>query len=211
MDIFGDGFHELFHFWLLHYGVLALFILLALGIIALPVPEETLLIFSGVLISKGTFSMGPTFLFAYLGSISGITVSYLIGLSGGLYIIKKYGGYVGLTEEKMQKAHDWFEHYGKWMLFIGYFIPGLRHFTGVFAGVSTLEYHYFALYAYLGAFFWVLLFLSVGYFSGNYYEDVIEMIEGNVEIFFIAIVVLILFAMTFHIWKNRFFGPHNHR
>jgi membrane protein DedA with SNARE-associated domain len=202
MDLIPEGFHELFQFWLLHYGVLALFILLALGIIALPVPEETLLIFSGILISKGIFSIWPTFLCAYFGSILGITVSYLIGLFGGLIVIKKYGGYVGLTEKKMENAHNWFERYGKWILFVGYFIPGLRHFTGIFAGVSTLEYRHFAFFAYSGAFFWVTLFLSVGYFSGTYYENLVEIVEENVESLFLVLILLVILFIVFRLWKN---------
>lgn len=188
MDILPD----MFNVWLLNYGGLALFILLALGIIALPVPEETLLVFSGYLISQGTFIFIPTFIAAYLGSVCGITVSYLIGSTGGFYIAKKYGSYVGISEKKLAMAHDWFERFGKWVLFIGYFVPGVRHFTGVFAGISTLEYQHFALFAYSGAFFWVLLFLCVGYFFGNYYQNILKIVENNVELSVLTIIAVLL-------------------
>ncbi|MBA3237857.1 MAG: DedA family protein [Parachlamydiaceae bacterium] len=188
MDMLPEG----IEIWLLDYGSFALFFLLALGIIALPVPEETLLVFSGFLINKGTFAVAPTLLSAYFGSIVGITVSYLIGHTGGLYVVKKYGGYIGLTEAKFNRAHGWFENYGKWVLFVGYFIPGVRHFTGIFAGVADLEYRHFALYAYSGALFWVLLFISIGYFFGNYNQTVFEFIEGNVEIILTGSILIIL-------------------
>lgn len=189
--------------WLVQYGEFTLFFLLALGIIALPIPEETLLVFSGLFISQGTFSLIPTFLFAYFGSLTGITVSYLIGSTGGLYLIKKYGRYVGLSESKLLMAHNWFEHYGKWMLFIGYFVPGLRHFTGVFAGISTLEYSHFALFAYTGAFFWVATFLTVGYFFGNYYTHVFEIIESNLEITILVLLTLFIAIGTFYYYRKK--------
>ncbi len=198
MDILPD----IINHWLLHYGSFALFGLLALGIIALPVPEETLLIFSGVLICEGTFSWAPTIISAYLGSITGITVSYLIGSTGGLYVIKKYGGYVGIGENKMTIAHNWFERYGKWFLFIGYFIPGVRHFTGIFAGVSTLEYHNFALFAYTGALFWVMTFLSIGYFFGNYHREAIELVESNIELILSAALIAIGLFIYFKVRKK---------
>lgn len=194
---------EMIEVWLLDYGSFALFFLLALGIIALPVPEETLLVFSGFLIHKGTFVFFPTFLYAYFGSVLGITVSYLIGHTGGLYVIKKYGGYIGFNEAKMNRAHSWFEHYGKWVLFVGYFIPGVRHFTGIFAGVADLEYRHFALYAYSGALFWVLLFISIGYFFGNYNRALFELIERNVEVLLTGSVVFILVLIGIQVWRVR--------
>lgn len=193
---------EALNSWLLSYGSFAIFGLLALGIIALPVPEETLLVFTGFMIHQGTFSLVPAALAAFLGSVVGISVSYMIGRTGGLYVIRKYGSYVGLTESKMAIAHNWFEHFGKWVLFIGYFIPGLRHFTGVFAGVSTLEYSHFCLFAYSGAFFWVATFLSIGYFFGNYHQAAFEYIERNIEFVLSVGVLLALLVMLGFFWKK---------
>lgn len=179
--------------WLENYGSFALFVLLALGIIALPVPEETLLLFTGYMLQAGKLAFFPSLCAAYLGSITGITVSFIIGYTGAHYLLIKYGSYFGLTETKLAKMHDWFEHYGKWLLVIGYFIPGVRHFTGVFAGISTIEYSHFALYAYSGAVLWVSTFLALGYFFGNFHSSLYEFIEQNVEFTFsIAIIVAII-------------------
>lgn len=199
MDILPDILND----WLLNYGSIALFGLLALGIIALPIPEETLLIFSGILICKGTFAWIPTVLSAYLGSMTGITLSYFIGLTGGHYFIKKYGGYVGISEKKMDLAHNWFEKYGKWMLFVGYFIPGVRHFTGIFAGISSLEYSHFAIFAYTGAFFWVMTFLMLGYFFGNWQQEAFELVEKNMEIILTSIILAIGLAIYLNVRKKK--------
>ncbi|MBA3602121.1 MAG: DedA family protein [Parachlamydiaceae bacterium] len=198
-----DMLPEMLNVWLLNYGSFALFALLALGIIALPVPEETLLVFTGLLIQKGTLNFFPAFTAAYLGSIVGITGSYLIGHTGGLYVIKKYGSYIGLSEGKMDKAHYWFERYGKWILFIGYFIPGVRHFTGIFAGVTNLEYRHFALFAYSGAFFWVSTFITLGYFFGNYDQELFELVEGNLELILSLGVIAILLFICIKKWKSK--------
>src|SRR5262249_8318893 len=91
--------------------------------------------------------------------------------------VKKYGHRVGLTTAKMQKAHDWFAKFGKWTLTIGYFIPGVRHFTGFCAGMSKFEFKDFALFAYTGAFLWVTIFIFLGYCFGNYWLALIERIS----------------------------------
>lgn len=153
--------------WLLEYGSFALFGLLAVGIIAMPVPEETLMVISGLLMSQGKLSIASTPFAALLGSICGITVSYFIGKTAGSYLLHRYGRFIGLTEKKLQKAHGWFERFGTWALVIGYFVPGIRHFTGLCAGSTDLEYPRFALFSYIGALLWVSTFLSVGFFFGD--------------------------------------------
>ncbi len=186
---------ETITYWLENYGSLTLFVLLALGIIALPVPEETLLTITGVWLSKGLFANPSiTVLAAILGSMCGITVSYLLGRNLGHFLLHKYGSWIGITESRLEKAHNWFDKYGKWSLFFGYFIPGVRHFTGISAGITELQYKHFALFAYFGAALWVSTFLSIGYFFGDYWTSLFEVIEdeieGSVTLFIAALIII---------------------
>ncbi len=106
--------------WLLQYGSIALFVLLALGIVALPVPDETLLLISGILINSGHLKASPTLIAAYAGAICGISISYILGRTCGHYIIYKYGRWIGLTEAVLHETHRWFERFGRWVLLFGY-------------------------------------------------------------------------------------------
>ena len=153
--------------WVTQYGSISLFFLTMLGIVGLPIPDETLLVFSGYLIYTHTLNPVFTFSMALLGSATGITVSYFLGRIYGLKLIHKYGRYFHFTEERFWKVHNWFERAGRWSLFFGYYIAGVRHLTAMVAGASALEYPIFAGFAYAGAFTWVLTFLSLGYFMGN--------------------------------------------
>src|SRR5215471_8430005 len=76
-------------FWLAHYGYAGLAVLLTLGIIGLPIPDETLLAFAGHLIAKGKLALIPTIGTAFLGSVCGITISYALGRWTGHYFIEK--------------------------------------------------------------------------------------------------------------------------
>jgi membrane protein DedA with SNARE-associated domain len=158
--------------WIAQYGYFAIFFLLVMGIIGLPVPDETLLTFSGYLIYKGQFSLPLAFAFAWAGSTCGITISYWLGRTFGIALIHRYGKYVRITEEHVQKAHAWFQKVGHWGLTFGYFVPGVRHLTAYAAGMSELEPRPFALFAYSGGFLWVTTFLSLGYFLGERWEAV---------------------------------------
>lgn len=172
MDFFPDI--DTLSVWLTRYGSIALFVLLCLGILALPIPEETLMIVAGALMKHDKLSIIGTVSAAILGSLCGITASYILGKLAGNYLFEKYGKWVGLTHKRRTIVHNWFEKFGKWALPIGYFIPGIRHFTGFIAGSSNLEYKHFSLYAYGGGILWVSLFLTLGYMSGDYWVTAYE-------------------------------------
>jgi membrane protein DedA with SNARE-associated domain len=203
MEIFSN--HEVIIQWLTHYGSVILFILLVLGIIALPVPEETLMVLAGVLMKQGSLNIPLTILAAYMGSICGISLSYAIGRTTGHYFIQKYGSWVGIGENHIQRAHRWFEHFGKWTLSIGYFIPGVRHFTGIASGMTQLEFKQFALYAYSGAAVWVSIFLSLGYFFSDYWFSAFENLEIGIENVITAIALILIFYFLYSKIKNHFF------
>ena len=110
--------------WITQYGPPALFGLLMLGIIGLPIPDETLLTFAGVLVSQGKLAFAPTWLAANLGSMVGITVSYVLGRTTGLALVHRYGSWFHLTDERLHRVNLWLSHKGKWALTFGYFVPG---------------------------------------------------------------------------------------
>ena len=166
--------------WAAHYGGFALFFLLVFGIIGLPVPDETLLVYCGYLIYKGTLNPLGTWLGAALGSLAGITGSYIIGRTLGLGLIhSKFGKRLHITDARIRKVHDWFERIGHWALFVGYYIPGVRHFTALVAGTSRLEFRSFALYSYTGGCVWVTSFLMLGYWFGDDWERMFAMVHRN--------------------------------
>jgi len=189
--------------WLTQYGSFSLFVLLALGIFALPIPDETLMVLAGVLMAHGQLLPFPTYIAAILGAMAGITVSYLIGRTAGVLIIKKYGHWVGITEARMRRVHNWFERFGRWALLIGYFIPGVRHLTGYAAGITVMEYRHFAIFAYTGAMVWACIFLSVGYFLGDRWEHIEALLADHWQYFAAAGVVLIVLGSLFVWWRNR--------
>lgn len=189
--------------WVTQYGSVALFFFMMLGIIGLPIPDETLLVFSGYLIFTRTLNPIFTFSMAFLGSVSGITVSYFLGRIYGLELIHKYGRYFHFTEERFWKVHNWFERAGRWSLFFGYYIAGVRHFTAMVAGAAALEYPVFAGFAYSGALVWVLTFLSIGYFVGERWRGASEQIHRYILLGAIVLgAVLAISLLTRYLWKR---------
>ena len=185
--------------WITEYGYAAIIGLLMLGIVGLPVPDETLLTFTGYLVFRGNLRLPLAFAAALTGSGCGITISYLLGRTFGLKLIHRYGRYVRIREDHVEKAHAWFRKAGHWSLTIGYFIPGVRHLTAYAAGMSDLEAPQFALFAYTGAVLWVSAFLSLGYFLGDRWEAV----EHNVHHYLVYLTLAGIIALAgYLIWRR---------
>jgi membrane protein DedA with SNARE-associated domain len=168
--------------WLAHYGALGLFFLMALGVIGAPIPEETTLTFAGVLVHRGILQPVPAFLAACLGCACGISVSYFLGRTLGLRLVVRFGRFLRITPEKLEKAHAFFGRAGHWSLLFGYFLPGIRHLTAVAAGTTRLAYPDFALFAYAGALVWSFLFVTLGVFLGGQWMRVSDRIHHNLGV-----------------------------
>ena len=185
--------------WIATYGYPAIFVLLVFGIVGLPVPDETLLTFTGYLVFKGHLKLAPAFLSAFLGSSCGITLSYVLGRTFGIALIHRYGKYIHLTEARIARVHEWFERVGRFGLTIGYFIPGVRHFTAYAAGISALELPVFAIFAYSGAFIWASTFIALGYFLGDRWESTSAEIHRYV---LIACGVTLAVGLVYAGWRS---------
>jgi membrane protein DedA with SNARE-associated domain len=169
--------------WVAHYGYFAIFGLLVVGIIGLPVPDEFLLAGCGFLVFQGHLRLVPTFASALAGSMSGITGSYIIGRTlGWKFLHSRFGRLLHIKDEHIRRVHDWFDRIGHWALLIGYFIPGVRHFTAIVAGTSKLEPSSFAAFAYAGALTWVSTFLFIGYHFGQRYKEIMALVEHHLKL-----------------------------
>ena len=173
-----------------HHGYPIIFVLLMLGIFGLPIPDEFLLAFAGALISKGNIRFIPTIFSATLGSMCGITLSYVLGRTAGIHLVKKYGSRFGISDEKINHVHMWFERAGRWVLTFGYFIPGLRHIMALIAGTSKLELPVFTTFAYTGGFIWSCTFILLGYFVG------VRWAYMSRKIHYIVLIISFLFFLT---------------
>ncbi len=190
--------------WVAHHAYGGVFCLLVFGIIGLPVPDELLLTYLGFLVYRGDVQFAPAIASAFLGTMCGISLSYLLGRTLGLGILHRYGKYLRITPEMLHRTHDWFERSGKWSLTFGYFVPGVRHLTAYAAGAAELEPHEFAAFAYTGGAFWVLTFVSLGYFLGDAWLRVLEKFHrGALIATGIAAVAALLYYLVWRIMRRR--------
>jgi membrane protein DedA with SNARE-associated domain len=187
--------------WIARYGYVGIFALLVLGIIGLPVPDETLLTFAGYLASKGDLAYASALGAAWLGSVCGITVSYGIGRLCGAKAVTMLHAVLHLKLEHIANAESWIRRWGKYTLLLAYFVPGVRHIAAVIAGGAQLPATTFAGYAYVGAFLWSATFLTLGYGLGEEWRRMSPLLHASL-LWIVAAGLTVLIAGLFAIARR---------
>ncbi len=95
---------------------------------------------------------------------------------------------------------DWFHSAGEWVLLFAYFVTGIRHLAGLFAGMSRLEYRTYALFSYAGAVMWVALFLGLGYALGDRWESALNFVHHYT---YLALLIGAILAGIAYLVKRR--------
>ena len=176
------------------YGYVGIILALAGGIVGLPIPDELLLTFIGYSVSQGRLTYVVALGSAFIGSITGITISYFIGLKLGLPFLKKFGPIMYITEERIEFTRRLFQRWGVLVLFFGYFIPGIRQISAIIAAISHISFRKFALYAYSGGLVWSITFLALGQFLGKSWLQAEQYID-EIMLYAIGLFVLVGFIV----------------
>ncbi|WP_338450577.1 VTT domain-containing protein [Niallia oryzisoli] len=174
------------------FGYMVLFIALLLELIALPLPGEVLMSYTGYLVFQGHLNWILSILIAGIGACIGMTISYWIGYKLGEPFFEKYGSRFHLGPERFENLSLWFSKYGNKLLLIAYFIPGVRHITGYFSGTTRLPFRTYAIFAYTGAFLWVMVFITIGKILGPQWETFHSSIKKYLIIGGIAAAIILV-------------------
>ena len=189
---------DLITVWMNQYGYIVLFIVLMLEPMGFPFSSEFLMGYCGILAATGKMSLTNSFIIAASGCLIGRTVSFYLGYKLGVPFFQKHGWRLHMGPEKMAKTAWWFRKYGNWILIIGYFIPGIRHISGYFSGISQMSFSRYAAFAYTGALIWISVFVFLGKFLGLQWNLIRKSFDFDVWGF-----ILVLFlAIIFYLYKK---------
>jgi membrane protein DedA with SNARE-associated domain/membrane-associated phospholipid phosphatase len=150
-----------------HYGYLVILFGVMLESTGVPLPGETILIASGVLVQRGHLNLGYVIMFGILGAVVGDQIGYWVGRGGGRPFVLRWGRYVFITPQRLGRAEAFFERHGGKAVFLARFFSGLRVVGALVAGISRMRWGTFILYNALGGAVWATAVVLVGYFLGS--------------------------------------------
>lgn len=181
-------------------GHIGVFLLMVLENIFPPIPSELIMPAAGFAASpeQGKLNIMLVVLLGALGSVVGTLPLYYIGKVFGLERSKawadKYGKWLTVSGEDLQKASDWFEKHGTKAVLFGRMVPGVRSLLSLPAGVSAMSLPQFLLYSFIGSGLWAGLLAGAGYFLGENYDRVEKYVGPASNI------ILALLAVGFVWW-----------
>jgi membrane protein DedA with SNARE-associated domain len=148
-------------------GYFGVFVLMAIESSFIPFPSEIVLVPAGYLASKGEMNFILIFISALGGSMVGAFINYFGALWIGRTLLNRYGKYVFIKPETLDKMDKFFEAHGHISTFTGRLIPGIRQLISIPAGLSRMDLKVFSFYTALGAGLWSLILIILGYAMGE--------------------------------------------
>lgn len=186
-----------------HFGYWAVLLFVMIEDFGIPVPGETVLIAASVYAGAGRLSVVAVGIVGFAAAVIGDNIGFVIGHYGGRAAVLRWGRYVRLTEERLDKAEGFFERNGAWIITVARFIEVLRQVNGIVAGTTGLPWRRFLAFNALGAALWVGTWVSLGYLAGDHIDTIYHYITRYSFYLLIVLVVLAAGYAVWHILRRR--------
>lgn len=147
-------------------------------------PGDSLLFTAGLLASQGFLSITILFVFCSIFAIAGDSAGYWTGKNMGRNLFEKEAGFF-FKKKRLHQAETFYQKHGKYTIILARFIPIIRTFAPIVAGVARMDYKTFLSYNIIGGILWAVSVLSLGYFLGN--------IIPNPDRYILPIIIAIVF------------------
>src|SRR3989338_4698825 len=162
-------------------------------------PGDSLLFTAGFLASQGFFNIWVLALGSFVFAVLGDSIGYAIGHKYGKRLFSKEDSLL-FHKDHLKKAESFYEKHGGKTIILARFIPVIRAFAPVVAGIGSMKYPTFVAYNLVGAFFWAIGMSFLGYFLGNVIPDV--------DKYLLPIIAFIILASVapaiYHIVKEKY-------
>src|SRR5437667_1272259 len=158
------------------HGLLAAFVFLLIeeAGVPVPVPGDVLMLILGLHARQGSVPLWQAVGATWLGTIIGSTFLYFAARLAGRDLVYRYGPFIRLTPERLDRAERWLKRHGSRAVFLGRLVPGLRIVTAVACGVFEVPFSVFFPAMSIGALLYILVYTLVGYFLG---QPVLSLLE----------------------------------
>lgn len=195
--------------FLVAHGYWALFLLLLIeeAGVWLPLPGDIFVMYGGYQAYLGNLNPFGVLAAGIGGSFFGSMILYFIALKGGNRLLHRYGRYIHLHPERVDKMEERFRKYGIWAIVAARMIPGLRIATTVMAGVFGVPLRTFAPASFFGICIWAGTYFTLGIVLGESYMLLYEALGSYFKVFAIVVIVIVVTAIVGVLLWRRFRGP----
>ncbi len=163
--------------WMMHtLGYVGLVLLMFLENVFPPIPSELIMPLAGYTAARGELSIVGVIIAGTVGSVLGALPLYWLGYHVGADRLKamarRYGRWFAVSPEEIDRASAWFERHGRWVVFFGRLVPGVRSLISIPAGIHRMRLPGFLLFTTLGSAVWTAILALLGYELGVHFTQV---------------------------------------
>jgi membrane protein DedA with SNARE-associated domain len=160
----------------LGYPAVTIFVMIESS--GIPFPGETMLLLASFYAAVSHQLQIPVVIAcAAIGAIIGDNIGYYIGRTGGRAIVVRFGKYVFIKPEHLDRAEEYFAKHGDKTVFFGRFIAVLRAWAAFLAGVNHMPWRSFFFYNATGGIVWATTFGTLGFVAGRFFHDNFAQVE----------------------------------
>jgi len=175
------------------YGYLAVFVFVGVESIGVPVPGETMLVTAAIYAgTTGRLSIFWVIVASSAGAIVGDNIGYGIGRTGGYRLVKRYGRYIGLEENRLRLGQYLFDKHGSKVVFFGRFVSVLRIFAAFLAGVNRMHWRKFLIFNAAGGIVWSTLYGTAAFLLGKQLVQLSGRVDFALAIVGVAVIIAVI-------------------
>jgi membrane protein DedA with SNARE-associated domain len=182
------------------YGYLAIFVLMVAESACIPVPSEVTMVFGGALaagaIAGAHLNLALVIAVGVAGNVAGSYIAWGVGAYGGRAAWRRWGRYVLLRPEDIDRADGWFKRHGAKAVFFGRLLPVVRTFISLPAGIARMPPARFGIYTLAGCIPWTAALAWAGYAVGANWQHVVSAFHGASYVIVAVIVLLVIVAIA---------------
>ena len=187
---------------IVHWGYIAIFVVVVLGNVGLPLPEETVLALAGYLVWRGDLSLSAVVAVGLVSAVLGDNLGYWLGRRYGRAALPRYARWVLGHPERLRAMEAFVARRGPFAVFVARFIPGIRFMAGPLAGGLGLPFLPFLAANVSGALVYVPVAVAAGYAIGygfGAYVERLHRVMGQVEL--VVLTVALASALGLIGWR----------
>ena len=179
-------------------GYVGVFVGMTLESSGLPLPSEVIMAFAGYVVWEGRLTLVGITLAGALGCLAGALIAYAIGAYGGRPLLERYGKYVLIRENELDRGEEWFAKHGESAVFISRLFPVIRTYISFPAGIVRMDVKRFSVYTFLGSLPFCFAFAYAGVVLGPRWKD----ITGLFRYFNIAVIAGLAVLIAYLVYRR---------
>ncbi|MEU4694400.1 DedA family protein [Actinoplanes sp. NPDC023714] len=173
------------------WGYLAIGGVIGVESFGVPAPGQTIMVAASIYAGAGRMNIWFVAIISFVAAVVGDNIGYWIGLRGGRKAVHRWGRYIFVTPERLDRAEKFFARRGNRIIVVARFIDGLRQLNGVIAGITKMPWRTFLLYNAIGAAIWVGWWCTVAHLLGTHIVTIMEHAHKYTWVAFVLVVLAI--------------------